>query len=127
VGWRSHRDIEAWRLAHDIRGRIVELTDRANVKKDFVFCDQARRAAGSACRNLAEGFYRHGHPEFAKFVNFALGSEGELLDCLEEAGQKNYVHGDELADLTRRIHHAMAAASGLRKYLQRTPTPSRGV
>ena len=125
MGWRSHRDIEAWRLAHDLRRRIVELTKRPNVKRDFVFCDQARRAAGSACRNLAEGFYRHGHPEFARFVNIALGSEGELLDCLDEARLKEYVDADEFGDFNRRINHAIAAAAGLRKYLQRTPTPER--
>jgi four helix bundle protein len=108
-----------------VRERIVELTNRPSVKRDFVFCDQAARAAGSACRNLAEGSYRHGHPEFATFVNIALGSEGELLDCAEEARQKDYLGDAEYADLSQRINHAISVAAGLRQYLLRTPTPPR--
>jgi four helix bundle protein len=123
VGWRRHRDIEAWQLAHEIRGRILELTKRPEVRRDFDFCDQAQRAAGSACRNIAEGFHRYGHAEFARFVNIALGSEGELLDCMDEARQKNYLGDAEYGDLNEHITRAISAAVGLRQYLLRKPTP----
>jgi four helix bundle protein len=59
---------------------VIQLTERDGIRSDGDFCGQARRAANSACRNLAEGFWRYSHREFAHFVNIARGSLGELLD-----------------------------------------------
>jgi four helix bundle protein len=99
------------------------LCARPEVKRDFSFCDQADRAASSACRNLAEGFARYGHPEFARFVSIARGSLGELRDSADEARLKRYINQDDWEELERAIRGAMASANALRGYLLRTPTP----
>jgi four helix bundle protein len=123
MGWRSHHDIEAWRLSHALRGRITELVRRPETRRDYEWCSQTRRAAGSACRNIAEGFYREGHTEFARFVNIAIGSQGELLDCLEEALQNGYVAKPEYAGFCNAIRHAMGVTIGLRRSLRTRQDP----
>jgi four helix bundle protein len=122
MGAQTHRDIEAWQLAHEVRCAILELTSREPVKRDFDFCNQARRAANSACRNIAEGFYRFRHPEFAHFVNIAKGSLGELFDSLDEARVKHFVEEPEYQRLHRLIDRAMGAAVELHRYLHNSPT-----
>jgi len=99
------------------------LCAKPEVKRDFAFCGQADRAAASACRNLAEGFTRYGHPDFARFVTIARASLGELLDSLDEALAKGYINPRQFDDLDEAVRKAMASANALRRYLQNTPTP----
>jgi four helix bundle protein len=122
---KSHRELEVWQLADQIRRAIVALTAKPLVRGDYDFCKQARSAARSACRNTAEGFYRFGHPEFAHFVNIARGSLGELLESVEDARLSNYVTVGEGDALEGTIQHAIAAASSLYTHLITTPTPPR--
>jgi four helix bundle protein len=121
----KHRDLEAWQLAHEVRSAILELTSREHVRRDFDFCDQARRAANSACKNTAEGFYRFRHPEFAHFMNIAKGSLGELFDSLDEAQAKRYIDQPEYERLHALMDRAMGAAVELHRHLDTTPTPPR--
>ena len=122
---RSHKELRAWKLADVVRRHIVALCARPVVKRDFKFCDQAERAAASACRNIAEGFARYGHPEFARFVSIARGSLGELRDSGDEARLKRYLNDKEWDQLDRAIRGAMSSASALHRYLLTTPTPER--
>lgn len=115
-----------WKRADVVRQRIVALCARPAVRRDFRFCDQADRAAASACRNIAEGFARYGHAEFARFVSIARGSLGELRDSVDEASLKRYISDQERDALDRAIRGAMSSASALRRYLLKTPTPESG-
>lgn len=103
---------------------MVQITARSNVRRDFGFRDQADRAASSACRNIAEGFYRFSHPEFARFLKIARGSLGELLDSLDEARQKGYMTEQETAAVETLIARAMVKILALHKHLTSNPTPS---
>lgn len=123
MGVRTHRDLKAWQLAHAVRQLVIGVCRRAQVRPDFQFCRQADSAAGSACRNLAEGFARYQHRDFARFVTISSGSLTELLDLVDEARTKGYVDAQEHADLDAKIGKAIRAANGLRRYLQNTPTP----
>lgn len=123
MGVQSHRDLRAWQLAHGVRTEILLLTGRPEVKRDFSFCEQAQRAANSACRNIAEGFGRYQHTEFGRFVVIARGSLHELLDTLDEALLKHYLTRDQYDALEKQIQTAIRSVSALRTYLQTTPTP----
>jgi four helix bundle protein len=125
MGVRHHRELESWQLANQVRAAILELTGRDVIKKDLDFCGQARRAANSACRNTAEGFWKYGHAEFARFINIAKGSLGELLDSTDEALQKRYIGKPEYEQLNLLIERALKAAGGLHAYLIDNPTPPR--
>ncbi len=120
---RSHKELRAWQRADRIRRRILALCARPTVKRDFAFCDQADRASASACRNIAEGFARYRHNDFARFVEIARSSLAELLDSLDEASIKGYIDATEHRDLERAIKAAMVSTNALRRYLHNTPTP----
>jgi four helix bundle protein len=125
MGARHHRELEVWQLCNRVRGRFVELVERAAVRHDFEFRDQTRQAASSACRNTAEGFWRFGHAEFAHFVSIAKASLGELMDSTDEALQKRYIDDREYKELNELLEHALAAATSLHTHLSTTPTPRR--
>jgi four helix bundle protein len=125
MGVRHHRDLRAWQFAHEVRGRFIAIMESDRARRDFDFRDQANTAANSACRNIAEGFWRYQHKEFAQFVNIARGSLGELLDSADEALQKRYVSLDDHRSLNALIERAIQAAAGLHTHLRRTSAPSR--
>ena len=48
MGVRRFEELIAWQLAAELRDRVVALTATEGVARDFTFCDQIRRASGSA-------------------------------------------------------------------------------
>jgi four helix bundle protein len=121
----SHKGLRAWRRADSIRQRIIKLCAKPVVRRDFDFCRQADRAAASVCRNIAEGFARYGHTEFARFMVIARSSQAELLDTLDEALLKGYLDRPEYEELKRLVRSAIFSSGALRGYLASTPTPER--
>ena len=120
---RHHRELEAWQLAHQVRVRMMELASRPPVARNFDFVNQTETAARSACRNIAEGFWRYQHPQFAQFLNIAKASLGELLDSVDEALARNYVTPQEYESLNQLVSSALASTTSLHKYVSTTPTP----
>ena len=123
AGFRSFREFAAWRLASSLRRAVVPLCGRAAAAKDYKLYGQITEAARSAPRNIAEGFGRYRHREFAQFVRIAKASEVELLNHFEEACNCGYLTTAERRDLDRAAKRAIKAASGLIRYLESTPDP----
>ena len=122
-GFRSFRQFAAWQLAHALRQRVVPLCSRAFAARDFKFHEQVREAARSAPRNIAEGFGRYRHREFAQFVRIAKASEVELLNHIEEAFNSGYVSDAERQELEHAARKAIRAANGLIRHLESNPDP----
>src|SRR6187399_2697584 len=120
---RHHRELEAWQLAHQVRVRMMELASRPQVARNFDFVNQTETAARSACRNIAEGFWRYQHPQFAQFLNIAKASLGELLDSVDEALARNYVTPQEYESLNKLVSSALASTTSLHRYVSTMPTP----
>jgi four helix bundle protein len=95
---RSHRDLECWRLANRLRGEVIAICERQAVAGDGRFCNDFRAAAGSVCRNLAEGFRRYESIYVVQFFGYALGSLGEVQDCLDECRQRRLTTSDQEFD-----------------------------
>jgi len=118
-----HRELEAWQLAHQVRLKMIDLVSRPPVARNFDFVNQTETAARSACRNIAEGFWRYQHPQFAQYLNIAKSSLGELLDSVDEALARNYVTADEYESLNKLVGSALASTTSLHRYVSTTPTP----
>lgn len=67
--------MEVWRDAQDLAVEVYR--DFASVK-DFSFSDQIKRAVVSISNNVAEGAERTTSTEFARFLDIAKGSAGEV-------------------------------------------------
>jgi four helix bundle protein len=121
AGARTFEDLVAWKLAVALRGEVQPLCNRLANSKDFRLHGQVLEAARSAPRNIAEGFARYKHRDFARFVRIGKASEVELLNHLQEAHQSNYLSNEELDALDHSARKAIKAANGLIRYLESTP------
>ena len=116
-------ELICWQLANELNIWIAGVAARPPVQKDRKFCEQLSDAGSSAPRNIAEGFGRYDHPEFATFVKIALGSEQETRNNIFEAYAKRYITLDERDAGLRLCRRAIGAAARFRLYLRSTPTP----
>jgi four helix bundle protein len=111
-------DLVTWQLADELRREVIAFTATGPASRDFKYRDQIRDAAGSACRNTSEGFDRFRPSEFARFLEFARGSLGEVQDGLIEAHQRQFVTGELFDRLWILSKRAIGANTNLMKYLQ---------
>jgi len=123
MGARDFTELAAWQLAHELRRIVVEITERAPARRDLRFCDQCKDAARSATNNIAEGFGRFRHRDFARFLRIASGSLHEVRDHLIDGHARGYVTDDELARGTQLAKRAASATGALIRYLMNNPDP----
>jgi four helix bundle protein len=118
---RDHRELECWRLADELRQRILDIIKRPNAARDRSFCDDIDRSSSSACHNTSEGFYKFKHKPFAASLRIARGELGEARDQLEAAAHKKYITEAEHAELDALCRRALGANGGLIKFLDEHP------
>jgi four helix bundle protein len=75
---KNFRDLEVWRLSHELVLRIYRLTSAFPHEEQFSLTSQARRAAVSIPANIAEGCGRGSNRDFSRFLQIAAGSASEL-------------------------------------------------
>jgi four helix bundle protein len=114
-------DLAAWRLAVQLQTIVDRLCDRQAIVTDLKFRAQLSDAAASGPRNIAEGFGRFYHPEFARFARIAKASEQEVLNHLYRARSRNYITPAEFEDAAWAARKALKAVNGLIRYLDDTP------
>jgi four helix bundle protein len=124
MGVNDFTELVCWQLARELKLMVLPFADRPAVRQDYKFRSQLIDAASSATRNIAEGFGRYDHKEFAQFMKFALGSECETRDSLIDAFDKKYITKEEMDAGLKLARRAIAAATKFRHYLLTTPTPS---
>jgi len=61
---------------------------------DFGFMRQIQTAGISIMNNIAEGFERSTDPDFARFLDIAKGSSGEVRSMYYPAEDLEYISGD---------------------------------
>jgi four helix bundle protein len=118
---KDFTELGAWRLADELRQFVIEITARPDVARDFRFCSQCKDAARSSTSNIAEGFGRWSHRDFARYLQFAIGSLKETRDLMIDARHRGYITDDELQWATVVCRRANAACAGLIRYLRSTP------
>ena len=123
AGFKDFRDIVAWQLANQLKLEVDVFLARPEFKRRMKFSDQLDDAARSGPRNIAEGFARFNHREFAQFVRIAKGSEAEVLNHLVDAFEQRLITRDELLMTEHLAKRALKAANGLIRYLESTPDP----
>ena len=121
------RDLRCWQLADAVRREVNAICGRQQAASDFRFCNGFRDAAGSVCRNIAEGFARYESPSIVQFFRYALASLVEVQDYLKECCTRGVMDERELARLLDRCEHTKASAIKFMKpHLQRIEKQSDG-
>ncbi len=122
--WRF-QDLVAWQLAFQLKALADSLCARPDVRRDFKFHSQLSDAAASGPRNIAEGFGRHYHPEFARFARIAKASELEVLNHFTDARSKGYLTAADFDRADHAVRKALIALNGLIRHLEATPNYGR--
>jgi four helix bundle protein len=122
VAVRTYRDFEAWKLASEVKRRVLVATASAQWNGHFWLRDQLRRSASSACANIAEGFGRYRPREFARFLSIAKGSLNELVEHISDAELLGLMSSADAASLVHTTRRADRTVTRLIKYLRSAPT-----
>jgi four helix bundle protein len=77
-GARRFEELWVWQQARELVQEIYEDFRSGIGSKDFGFRDQIQRAGVSVMNNIAEGLERSTDVEFARFLDVARGSCGEV-------------------------------------------------
>ena len=95
VAVRHFSELIAWQLSEALRAELWAISARANEARDYRFRDQLRASALSAPANIAEGFGRYAHGDFARFCDIAIGSLTETDNHLKVARREGYVNNSD--------------------------------
>ena len=75
---QDYRQINVWKKSHKLALAIYKLTEAFPSSEKYGLISQVRRSAYSIPMNIAEGRSKNSEKEFARFLDIALGSAGEL-------------------------------------------------
>jgi len=97
---RDFRTLKVWQKAHQVTLRVYTATRTFPKDELYGLTSQIRRSAASIPTNVAEGCGRSGGPEFARFLNIAMGSASELEYQLLLAGDLKLLDPDQYQALS---------------------------
>ena len=123
AGARRFWELECWQLAREFKIAIYRFAEAPLVKRDFKLYDQLRDSAASAPRNIAEGFGRRSHPDFARFLDVARGSVAECQNHLLDAIDRGYLAETDFARMNALADRACGAIASLQRYLRANTGP----
>ena len=86
--------------------------------KDFAFRDQIRKAGLSIMSNVAEGFERSTDADFARFLDIAKGSCGEVRSLYYIAEDLHYLDSETADDRRNTLRRLAAGLASLTAYLR---------
>ena len=114
----KHEDLEAWQLANELKIEVYALIKDGPASRDFGFRDQIRDSAASVTRNIAEGFGRFRPREFAKFMEYAVGSLMETQDSLKDGVDRGYFTPERVAPAQKLAVRALQVSKKFIVYLK---------
>lgn len=123
AGWKHFNEIAAWQQARDLKKVAYGILRKAQFRHEYKYKDQLRNAARSGPANIAEGFGRHGNPEFARFVEIAKASEAEVLNHFIDAHDQGLITESEFRTAEHAAMKAMKTAVGLIRHLRNNNAP----
>jgi four helix bundle protein len=103
---RSHKELEAYKLAFDAAMKIFEISKGFPKEETYSLTDQIRRSSRSVCSNQAEGFRKRRYPK--SFVSKLSDSESEAAETqtwLDFAHSCTYITQQECNELNNIYDH----------------------
>jgi four helix bundle protein len=121
---RRFEELDAWRLADELKKAVYQILDQSAAGRDLNFYDQLRNSASSPPANISEGFGYYEHPQFARHVRIAIASLDETRNHLADGIDRRFWTADQATPLIRLANRARGACAGLLKHLRTTRAPS---
>ena len=120
---RTFEELDAWRLADELKTEVEAILATSTATRDANFCDQIRSAAASASANISEGFGYYSHPQFARHVRIAVASLDETRNHLRDGMARGFWSAERVAPLILLSKRSRGACVGLLRHLTTTEAP----
>jgi four helix bundle protein len=111
-------EFEDLRIWQEARLQVICIYEIFRGCNDFSFKDQIQRAAISVMNNIAEGFERATHRDFANFLTIAKASCGEVRSMLFLAADLGYASSAQAAEARSKAKQLSRSIKSLSKTLQ---------
>ena len=113
---KGFEEMEVWSDAQDLAVNVY--SDFKEVR-DYSFCDQIKRAAVSVSNNIAEGAERKTSVDFARFLDIAKGSSGEVRSMYHLAVKLGFLANSVAKIRCEQCESISKQLAGFAKYLRR--------
>lgn len=108
-----YRDLVTWQVAFQLGLEVYKSTMGFPKHEIYGLTSQLRRAAVSVATNIAEGYERRGKVDYARFLDIARGSLGEVETLLLFALELGYLEKEEHDKLDAQRIRSAKLLSGL--------------
>lgn len=109
---KSFRELDVWNKAMELTDLVYEIASKLPQSEKYALGDQIRRAVVSIPSNIAEGFGRDSHKDFAHFLSIARGSLYEVDTQLEIALRRGYIKkNDTITSLMNDVSKMLSVLS----------------
>ena len=112
---KRFEEMEVWLAAIELAEMVY--SDFSSCR-DFSFVDQIKRAAVSVSNNIAEGSERQTPLDFARFLDIAKGSSGEVRSMYHLALRLGFVSAEVQAVRLEQCVSINKQLAGFAKYLR---------
>lgn len=89
------RQMPVWQKAHELSGKVFELSNGLPRSEDYGLTSQIRRSSNSVAGNIAEGYGRRTKKDKAYFYTVARGSAFETQNHLLYGKRVGYFDEEE--------------------------------
>jgi four helix bundle protein len=105
---QNYKDLKVWEKAHQFTLNVYGLSKLFPKEEIYSLTSQLRRAASSVPANIAEGCGKNTQPDFARYLNTALGSANEAEYFILLSKDLGYLQMDKYEGLTGLINEIKA-------------------
>jgi four helix bundle protein len=117
---RRYQDLIAWQTADAFKSCVFQIVMRsAEARNDHRFRSQILESARSVPANIAEGFRRFSPREFARFLDYSLGSLAEAECRLADGTELGYFSAVECEEAFKLARRCLTASVRLKRSQQR--------
>ena len=115
-GLLDFEEMEVWQDAQDL---AVEIYDDLSQVRDYSFSDQLKRASVSINNNVAEVAERETDTDFARFLDIAKGSTGEVRSMYRLGVRLEHFNKETADRRTKQCTHISKQLAGFARYLRK--------
>lgn len=117
---KDFRQLQVWEKAHQLALAVYKATKEFPKEELYGLTSHIWRASMSIPTNIAEGCGRHTDPEFARFLQFAMGSANETEYQLLLARDLIFLPNDTYKVLHDNVEQVKRILASLLKTLRAT-------
>jgi four helix bundle protein len=112
---RNFRNYDVWIDGMELVNNVYNIAEKFPKSERFSLMTQMTRSAVSIPSNIAEGAGRSSEKDFARFLEFSLGSSYELETQLRIAVKRNYMNKKDSTIIIEELISLQKRISALRK------------